>query len=134
MSRRPTLAHHVGIHMIGDTIGQGSTFSEALAKHPKIFDKLFINMVKAGEIGGVLEVALNRLAEFAEKSQSIKGKVKSAMFYPVAVMVVATIIMWVLMTFVIPKFEVIFADMFGDVMRKHISFESISDHFVFANQ
>ncbi len=102
------------INDIGDTIGQGSTFSEALAKHPKIFDKLFINMVKAGEIGGVLEVALNRLAEFAEKSQSIKGKVKSAMFYPVAVMVVATIIMWVLMTFVIPKFEVIFADMFGD--------------------
>ena len=58
---------------IGDTIGGGSTFSEALAKHPKIFDKLYINMVKAGEIGGVLEIALNRLAEFMEKSQKIKG-------------------------------------------------------------
>ena len=58
---------------IGETIGGGSTFSEALAKHPKIFDKLFINMVKAGEIGGVLEIALNRLAEFMEKSQKIKG-------------------------------------------------------------
>ena len=99
---------------IGETIGSGSTFSEALAKHPKIFDKLYINMVKAGEIGGVLEIALNRLAEFAEKSESIKGKVKAAMFYPVAVMIVATIIVGILMTFVIPKFKTIFADMLGE--------------------
>ncbi|HCE04731.1 MAG TPA: pilus assembly protein PilC, partial [Verrucomicrobiales bacterium] len=102
------------IQDIGDTIGGGSTFSEALAKHPKIFDKLYVNMVKAGEIGGVLEIALNRLAEFQEKAESIKGKVKSAMFYPVAVMVVATIIVGVLMTFVIPKFKAIFADMLGE--------------------
>jgi type IV pilus assembly protein PilC len=98
---------------IGDTIGAGSTFSEALAKHPKIFDKLFVNMVKAGEIGGVLEIALNRLAEFMEKSQKIKGKVKAAMFYPIAVMIVAVIIVGILMTYVIPKFKVIFADMLG---------------------
>ncbi|MBI61117.1 MAG: pilus assembly protein PilC [Verrucomicrobiales bacterium] len=102
------------INDIGETIGGGSTFSEALAKHPKIFDKLYINMVKAGEIGGVLEIALNRLAEFQEKAESIKGKVKSAMFYPVAVMIVATIIVGILMTFVIPKFKAIFADMLGD--------------------
>ena len=99
---------------IGETIGGGSTFSEALAKHPKIFDKLYVNMVKAGEIGGVLEIALNRLAEFQEKSESIKGKVKAAMFYPIAVMIVATIIVGILMTFVIPKFKAIFADMLGD--------------------
>jgi type IV pilus assembly protein PilC len=102
------------INDIGETIGGGSTFSEALAKHPKIFDKLYVNMVKAGEIGGVLEIALNRLAEFQEKSESIKGKVKAAMFYPVAVMIVATIIVGILMTFVIPKFKAIFADMLGD--------------------
>jgi len=102
------------INDIGDTIGGGSTFSEALAKHPKIFDKLYINMVKAGEIGGVLEIALNRLAEFQEKAESIKGKVKAAMFYPVAVMFVAVIIVGVLMTFVIPKFKAIFADMLGE--------------------
>ena len=60
----------------------GSTFSEALAQHPKVFNKLFVNMVKAGELGGVLEVVLNRLAEFMEKAQKIKGKVVSAMFYP----------------------------------------------------
>ena len=98
---------------IGDTIGGGSTFSEALAKHPKIFDKLYVNMVKAGEIGGVLEIALNRLAEFMEKSQKIKGKVKAAMFYPIAVLIVAVIIVGILMTYVIPKFKTIFADMLG---------------------
>ena len=70
-------------------------------------------MVKAGEIGGVLEIALNRLAEFMEKSQKIKGKVKAAMFYPIAVLIVATIIVGILMTYVIPKFKTIFADMLG---------------------
>ena len=60
----------------------GSTFSEALAQHPKVFNRLFVNMVKAGELGGVLEVVLKRLAEFSEKAQKIKGKVKAAMFYP----------------------------------------------------
>jgi len=101
------------INEISDTIESGATFSESLAKFPKVFDKLFINMVKAGELGGVLEVTLNRLSEFMEKAEKIKGKVKSAMFYPVAVMVVACIIVWVLMVFVIPKFEQIFKDMLG---------------------
>ncbi len=101
------------ISQISETIEGGATFSESLAKHPKVFDKLYINMVKAGELGGVLEVTLNRLSEFMEKAQKIKGKVKSAMFYPVAVMVVASIIVWVLMVYVIPKFEQIFMDMLG---------------------
>ncbi|MGB7769348.1 MAG: type II secretion system F family protein [Verrucomicrobiia bacterium] len=89
----------------------GSTFSEALAQHPKIFNRLFVNMVKAGELGGVLEVVLKRLAEFSEKAQKIKGKVKAAMFYPVAVLIVATGIMILLMTFVIPRFQQVFAGM-----------------------
>ena len=89
----------------------GSTFSEALAQHPKIFNRLFVSMVKAGELGGVLEVVLNRLAEFMEKAQKIKGKVIAAMFYPVAVMTVAVIILAVLMIFVVPKFKTIFGDM-----------------------
>src|ERR1035438_10754474 len=75
----------------------GSTFSEALAQHPKTFNRLFVNMVKAGELGGVLEVVLKRLAEFSEKAQKIKGKVKAALFYPVAVLFVATGIMTLLM-------------------------------------
>jgi type IV pilus assembly protein PilC len=89
----------------------GSTFSEALAQHPKVFNRLYVNMVKAGELGGVLEVVLTRLAEFMEKAQKIKGKVKAAMFYPVAVMVVAVAILWVLMVYVIPKFKEVFEGM-----------------------
>jgi type IV pilus assembly protein PilC len=89
----------------------GSTFSEALAQHPKVFNRLFVNMVKAGELGGVLEVVLRRLAEFSEKAQKIRGKIKAAMFYPVAVMIVAGGILIMLLTFVIPRFKAVFADM-----------------------
>ncbi len=95
------------------SIESGSTFSEALAQHPKVFNRLFVNMVKAGELGGVLEVVLNRLAEFQEKAQKIKGKVIAAMFYPVAVLVVAVAILLVLMVMVIPKFKEVFAGL-GD--------------------
>jgi type IV pilus assembly protein PilC len=91
----------------------GSTFSEALAQHPKVFNRLFVNMVKAGELGGVLEVALRRLAEFSEKAQKIKGKVKSAMFYPIAVTVVAMGILVLLLTWVIPRFQSVFEGMLG---------------------
>jgi len=93
------------------SIEGGSTFSESLAQHPKTFNRLYVNMVKAGELGGVLEVVLNRLAEFMEKAQKIKGKVVAAMFYPVAVMVVAVGILALLMIVVVPKFEAIFKDM-----------------------
>ncbi|MBM3902303.1 MAG: type II secretion system F family protein [Verrucomicrobia bacterium] len=99
---------------LAESIEGGSTFSEALAQHPKIFNRLFINMVKAGELGGVLEVVLNRLAEFMEKAEKIKGKVVAAMFYPVAVMVVALGILALLMVVVVPKFKQIFADLLGD--------------------
>ena len=100
--------------ILGDlaaSIEGGSTFSEALAQHPKVFNRLFVNMVKAGELGGVLEVVLKRLAEFSEKAQKIKGKVKAAMFYPVAVLVVAVGIMVLLMTMVVPKFKEVFGGM-----------------------
>jgi type IV pilus assembly protein PilC len=93
------------------SIEGGSTFSEALAQHPKVFNRLFVNMVKAGELGGVLEVVLKRLAEFSEKAQKIKGKVKAALFYPVAVLIVAVGIMVLLMCFVVPKFKDVFAGM-----------------------
>ncbi|MBI2924841.1 MAG: type II secretion system F family protein [Verrucomicrobia bacterium] len=99
------------INQLALSIEGGSTFSEALAQHPKIFNRLFVNMVKAGELGGVLEVVLNRLSEFMEKAQKIKGKVVAAMFYPCAVMTVAVVILGVLMVFVVPKFKQIFADM-----------------------
>jgi type IV pilus assembly protein PilC len=103
--------------ILGDlavSIEGGSTFSEALAQHPKVFNRLFVNMVKAGEIGGVLEVVLKRLSEFQEKAQKIKGKVIAAMFYPCAVLVVATAIMGVLTVLVIPKFKEIFSGALGN--------------------
>lgn len=93
------------------SIEGGSTFSEGLAQHPKVFNRLYVNMVKAGELGGVLEVVLNRLSEFMEKAQKIKGKVKAAMFYPAAVMIVAGGILVLLMVVVVPKFKLIFQDM-----------------------
>ncbi len=96
---------------LATSIEGGSTFSEALAQHPKVFNKLFVNMVKAGELGGVLEVVLKRLAEFSEKAQKIKGKVKAAMFYPIAVLIVAVGIMVLLLTFVVPKFRDVFGGM-----------------------
>lgn len=100
--------------IIGDlafSIEGGSTFSEGLAQHPKVFNRLYVNMVKAGELGGVLEVVLQRLADFMEKAQKIKGKVVAAMFYPSAVIIVAISILAILMVWVVPRFKDIFKDM-----------------------
>ena len=98
---------------ISENIASGGTFSEALTAYPKIFDNLYINMVKAGEAGGVLEVVLGRLAEFAEKSEKIKNKVKGAMIYPIVVLVAAVGITAFLLVTVIPKFKQVFNDMLG---------------------
>lgn len=99
------------INALSDSVQGGSTFSESMAQHPKIFNKLYINMVKAGELGGVLELVLNRLAEFQEKAQKIKNKIKSAMAYPVIVLIIAILIMMFLLAFIVPKFQQIFNDM-----------------------
>jgi len=97
-------------HVAEDVEG-GATFSEALAKFPKSFDKLYVSMVKAGEAGGVLDVILNRLAGFMEKSQKLRKKVKGAMIYPVAVICVAGLILVVIMAYVVPSFEAMFKDL-----------------------
>ena len=104
--KTPTMRRVLG--ELAEVIEGGGTFSEGLAQNSKVFNKLFVSMVKAGELGGVLEVVLDRLAMFMEKAMRIKGKVKAAMFYPVAVLVVAIVIMGVLMVFVIPKFKDVF--------------------------
>ena len=95
---------------ISEAIAGGATFSESLTAFPKIFDNLYINMVKAGEAGGVLEVVLGRLAEFAEKAQKIKNKVKGAMIYPSVVLFAAIGITAFLMVKVIPQFQQVFND------------------------
>ena len=98
---------------ISENIAGGGTFSDALTAYPKIFDNLYVNMVKAGEAGGVLEVVLNRLAEFAEKAQKIKNKVKGAMIYPSVVLFAAIGITAFLLVMVIPKFQQVFNDILG---------------------
>src|SRR3984957_204164 len=93
-----------------DDVESGCTLSEAFAKHPKCFDRLYVNMVRAGEAGGALEVILRRLAEFKEKSMSLARKIKGAMIYPIAIVSVAVAILTFIMIFIIPKFEKIFKD------------------------
>ncbi len=91
-------------------IESGSSLSEAMAKCPKAFNRLYINMIKAGEAGGALETILQRLAEFLERSESLKAKIKSAMTYPICVVFFALGILAFIMVFIIPKFQEIFAD------------------------
>ncbi|HAM72994.1 MAG TPA: pilus assembly protein PilC [Verrucomicrobiales bacterium] len=133
--KNPILKNIIG--ELGRSIEGGSTFSESLAQHPKVFNRLFVNMVKAGELGGVLEVVLARLSEFMEKAEKIKGKVIAAMFYPVAVMVVALTILTVLMIWVVPKFKEIFKDMLpGEGLPGFTQFvlaisEAMKNHFIY---
>src|ERR1700694_5810940 len=102
------------INKLADSVQGGGTFSEGLAQHPLIFNDLYVNMVKAGELGGVLDLVLGRLAEFQEKAAKIKNKVVAAMVYPIIVMTMAIGIMGFLLVFIVPKFEQVFHDMLGD--------------------
>jgi len=101
------------INTLAENVQTGSTFSESLQQYPRIFNKLYVNMVKAGELGGVLELVLNRLAEYQEKAQKLKNKIVAAMVYPIIVMFIAGGIMIFLMTVIVPRFETIFEDMLG---------------------
>src|SRR5258706_11697905 len=107
--KNPVLKRTLG--KLSESVEAGSTFSEALAQHPKIFTRLFVNMVRAGEAGGVLDVTLSRLADFMEKAQKIKNKVVSAMVYPSVVIFVALAIVSFLMIVIVPKFQEIFRDL-----------------------
>jgi type IV pilus assembly protein PilC len=108
--------------VLRDAIGEvledvegGTSFSESLGKHPAIFNSLYTNMVRAGEAGGVQEEILNRLADFMETSESIKARVKGALAYPVAVLCVSTIVVFLVFVFVIPQFRDIFEQQFGTI-------------------
>jgi len=100
----------VALRYVADDVEGGATLSEAMARHPKVFDRLFTNMIAAGEAGGVLDVILQRLAEFMEKAQKLKRKVIGAMIYPIAVISFALLIVSGIMYFVVPKFKQIFSD------------------------
>ena len=98
---------------IKDSVEQGSTLADALAKYPKIFDELFINMVAAGEVGGILDTILERLSSYMEKAMKLKKQVKGAMTYPIIVLCIAVLVVAVILIFVIPVFEQMFSDFGG---------------------
>ncbi|MCX7807721.1 MAG: type II secretion system F family protein, partial [Deltaproteobacteria bacterium] len=99
---------------IKTNVEQGSTFSDALAKHPKVFDELFVSLVKAGEVGGILDTILQRLAVYIEKRVKLKRQVRGALVYPIAVLLIAIAVVVVLLTWVIPAFQAMFADFGGE--------------------
>jgi type IV pilus assembly protein PilC len=103
-------ALRMALRYVAEDVEGGATLSEAMAKHPKVFDRLYSNMIAAGEAGGVLDVILQRLADFMEKAQKLKRKVIGAMIYPVCVIGFALMIVSGIMYFVVPKFKTIFVD------------------------
>jgi len=111
-----------------EDIESGSTLSEAMSKQPKAFDNLYCNMVKAGEAGGALEVILQRLAEFKERAQSLKRKVQGAMIYPAAVISVATLIVFGIMKWIIPKFKEIFLGFDTELPEMTVMLITMSDY------
>jgi len=113
-----------------DDIESGATLSEAMAKCPKAFDRLYVNMIKAGEAGGALETILRRLAEFQEKAQSLKRKVKGAMVYPVVVVLVAVGILTFIMIKIVPAFIKIFDDFDADLPAMTVMLIGISEYCV----
>ena len=103
----------VAIRLVAEDVEGGSMLSEAMAKHPKAFDRLYTNMVRAGELGGVLDVILQRLADFMEKSQALRRKVIGAMIYPAVVITFAFFVVILLLIFIVPKFEDFFESQGG---------------------
>jgi type IV pilus assembly protein PilC len=100
---------------VKESVESGSTFADALGKHPTIFDQLYVNLVAAGEVGGILDTILNRLSAYIEKSMKLKKQVKGAMVYPITIMSIAVIVVGVILIFVIPTFAAMFADFGGEL-------------------
>lgn len=100
---------------VKESVESGSTFADALAKHPKAFDQLFVNLIAAGEIGGILDTILNRLAAYIEKSMKLKKQIKGAMVYPITIMSIAVVVVGVILVFVIPTFAKMFVEFGGEL-------------------
>jgi type IV pilus assembly protein PilC len=100
---------------VKESVESGSTFADALAKHPKVFDQLFVNLVAAGEIGGILDTILQRLAAYIEKAMKLKKQIKGAMVYPITIMSIAVIVVGVILVFVIPTFAKMFVEFGGEL-------------------
>ena len=100
---------------VKESVESGSTFADALAKHPKAFDQLFVNLVAAGEVGGILDTILNRLAAYIEKAMKLTKQVKGAMVYPITIMTIALVVVGVILVFVIPTFAKMFIEFGGEL-------------------
>jgi type IV pilus assembly protein PilC len=103
------------IQQVRSDVEQGSSLAEAMRRHPKAFDELFVNMVAAGEAGGILDIILQRLATFLEKITKLKSQVKSALIYPASVITIAIGVVWIILRFVIPTFTQLFAGLGGEL-------------------
>ncbi len=114
-SQQANMAFKDILSKVKGDVEAGSTFTDALRKHPNVFNDLYCNLVAAGEAGGLLDTILNRLANYIEKSMTLKKKVKGAMVYPAAVLAVAMVVVAALLLFVIPVFQKMFADMGGSL-------------------
>jgi len=108
----------------------GNNLADSLAKHPAHFDDLYVNLVRAGEAGGILETLLDKIATYKEKTEAIKGKIKKALFYPAAVLIMAFVVTSVLMIFVIPQFAALFSDFGADLPAMTVFVIDMSNFFV----
>lgn len=126
-SENPTLKRT--IDDIKNAVQGGASFSDALGRYPETFNKLYVSMVRAGEVGGVLEVVLDRLAEFAEKDAALRAKVKGAMIYPIMIILVVIVVITVLMAFVIPQFTELFSSMGASLPLPTMILIGASDFF-----
>jgi len=115
---------------IKNKVETGSSLSQALREHPAQFNALYCNLVAAGESAGMLDAILDRLATYQEKILAIKSKIKAALFYPISVIVVAIVVMWVIMVFVIPSFKQVFANFGAELPFPTLVVIAISDFFV----
>ncbi len=115
---------------VRNDVEQGHALADAFSRHPKYFDKFYVNLVAAGEAGGVLEGLLDKLATYKEKTQAIKKKVKSALTYPVAIVVVAVVLVIVMMMFVLPEFGKVYSSMGAELPPLTQFMMNISDFFV----
>lgn len=123
--QRPGLLKNI-LHEVHEDVSGGSTLSDAMAKHPRAFNKLYTKMVAAGEVGGVLDQILKRLADFMEKASKLKDRVKGAMVYPSVVMSVACVILMGIMIFIVPSFEKIFKDFRAELPEMTVKLIAIS--------
>jgi len=120
------------LKQIKENVEEGSTLADAMGKHPKVFDDLFVNMVAAGEVGGILDTILNRLSAYMEKAMKLKRQVKGAMTYPIIVLIIAVLVIAVILIFVIPVFEQMFSD-FGGTLPVPTQIVVAASNFVKGN-